>query len=133
MGHKGDIEHTYTVNKRVLRPEVIEDMRLSFARAQRYLESEGLASDEVHVRYGMRKQLLLAAGFTEEETSRMEIDSMSNEELHDAIKKRLLGIMANNGSQQKVVAVNEVENYISDGWEFVAALPNDKAIVKVPF
>jgi hypothetical protein len=41
--------------------------------------------------------------------------------------------MKDNGSKQKVVAVNEVEHYISDGWEFVATLPNDKAIVKVPF
>jgi hypothetical protein len=41
--------------------------------------------------------------------------------------------MANNGSKQKVVPVSEVEGYISNGWEFVAALPNDRAVVKVPF
>ncbi len=85
------------------------------------------------MRYEMRKQLLLAAGFSEEETARVEIASMSYEGFHEAIRTRLLGILANKGSKQKVVAVSEVESYISNGWEFVAALPNDRAVVKVPF
>jgi hypothetical protein len=85
------------------------------------------------MRYEMRRQLLLAAGFSEEEAARMDIVSMSNEGLHEAIRTRLLGIMANNGSKQKVIPVSEVEGYISNGWEFVASLPNDRAVVKVPF
>jgi hypothetical protein len=30
MGHKGDIEHTYTTNKGVLPPNVVEDMREAY-------------------------------------------------------------------------------------------------------
>jgi integrase len=133
MEHRGDIEHRYTTNRHVLPSEVTEDMRSSFARAQKYLVGRGFSSDGRDMRYEMRKQLLLVAGFSEEETAEMEVASMSNEEFHDAIKRRLLGIMANNGSKQKVISVDEVESYISTGWEFVAALPNDRAIVKVPF
>lgn len=133
MGHKGDIETRYTTNKNTLPLEVVEDMRSSFARARKYLESERLASEENDLRYEMRKQHLLAAGFTEDEVTGMELESMGNDALPDARERRLLGIMKDNGSKKKVIAVSEVEHYISYGWEFVAALPNDKAIVKVPF
>jgi hypothetical protein len=78
-------------------------------------------------------QLLLATGFAEEEVEKMDVISMSDQELHKAIKRKLLGVMTNNGTKQKVVNVSEVEQYISGGWEFVAALPNDKAILKLPF
>jgi hypothetical protein len=91
MGHKGDIEARYTTSKNTLPVDVIEDMRSSFARAQKYLESEGLASDEKDMRCEMRRQLLLAAGFSEEEPARMDIVSMSNEGLH---KRSGLGCLA---------------------------------------
>lgn len=41
MGYKGDIEARYTTSKNTLLVDVIEDIRSSFARAQRYLESGG--------------------------------------------------------------------------------------------
>ncbi len=108
-------------------------MRSSFARAQRFLQSEGVVSDEHDLMREMRTQLLLAAGFTDEEVSEMDVHSMSSEQLHAAIKRKLLWVMASNGSKQKVVALSEVEQYISNGWEFVAALSNEKAILKLPF
>ena len=48
------------------------------------------------------------------------------------MREKLLGVMANNGSRQKVIHASEVERYISQGWEYVAALPNDRAILKLP-
>ena len=41
--------------------------------------------------------------------------------------------MANNGSKQKVIPMGDVENYIAQGWEYVSALPNERAILRVPF
>jgi hypothetical protein len=41
--------------------------------------------------------------------------------------------MVNNGSKQKVIPINEVESHLTQGWEFVAALPDNKAILKIPF
>jgi hypothetical protein len=49
------------------------------------------------------------------------------------VRQRLLGAMANNGARQRVVGVNEVERFITEGWDFVAALPNDRAIMKIPY
>ncbi len=62
-----------------------------------------------------------------------DVASISNQELHEAIKRKLLGVMTNNGAKQKVVNLSEVEQYILGGWEFVATLPNEKAILKLPF
>jgi len=45
----------------------------------------------------------------------------------------LLGAMANNGSRQKIVSLTDVERYIAEGWEYVASIPNDRAIIKMPF
>jgi integrase len=134
MGHKGDIEHTYTTNRHTLPSKVVEDMRAGYSRAQKYLESENAVSEGQDLRVETRRQLLLASGFTEEEIEKMgDIASVSNQELHEAIKRKLLGVMTNNGAKQKVVSLSEVEKYISGGWEFVATLPNGKAILKLPF
>ena len=39
MGHKGDIEHRYTVNKRKLPDSVITDMRQAYERSQEFLQT----------------------------------------------------------------------------------------------
>lgn len=62
----------------------------------------------------------------------MEVNKMPDEEFQKTVRQKLLGTMANNGSSQKVVPLGEVDSYISNGWEFVAALPNEKAILKLP-
>ena len=72
------------------------------------------------------------AGLSEEEDAKYDIASMTDEELHSLVRRRLLGTMENNGARQKVVAVDEVESYITQGWEYAGSLPNGKAILKLP-
>ena len=69
----------------------------------------------------------------EEEIERIDLTRMSDEEFQSIVRQRLAGIMQNNGNSQKVINLNQVERFISEGWEFVSALPNDRAIVKTPF
>ncbi len=57
---------------------------------------------------------------------------MSDEELREEIRKKLLGIMVNNGKHQKVMPLDEVEKYLSEGWECVTELPKNRAIIKMP-
>ena len=42
----------------------------------------------------------------------------------------MLGFMQNGRSMQTVVPIDEIDGYLAEGWEFVAALPNGKAILK---
>ena len=62
----------------------------------------------------------------------MNLDDMTNEKLREIVRQRLLGSMVNNGNHQRVIPVEEVERYVANGWEFVAALPNDTAVLRLP-
>ncbi len=131
MGHKGDIENRYTTNKAKLPESVVEDMRGAYKRSQEYLQTtRSEESSEDRLRQAFREQLLLVAGFSQDEVEQMDVSSVSDEELQTIIKKRLLGERTNDNTTQRVVSTDEVESYLMQGWEFVASLPNDKVIIK---
>ena len=133
MGHKGDVESRYTTNKHRLPQSVIDDMREAYKRSQDYLQTTKAEMGEEKIKEAFKKQLLAVAGFKEEEVAKQDVTNMTDEELHNLVRKRLLGMMANNGNRQRVVPLPQVEKYLSEGWEYVAALPNERAIVKMPF
>jgi hypothetical protein len=132
MGHKGDIENRYTTNKCRFPPSVIEDMRGAYRKSQDFLQTKERAeTSEEKIKETFRKQLLLVAGFSQEEIESMDL-LVDDETFKECVRKKLQGAMLNNGSSQKVIQVNEVEKYISDGWDFIASLPNEKVIIKLP-
>jgi len=130
MGHKGDIENRYTTNKQRLPESVVEDMRESYRRSQEYLQTTKPEASEERLREAFRKQLLLVAGFSQDEVEKMDLSSMSDGELQTIIRGRLLGEKADDCITQKVVSVDDVESYLEQGWEFIATLPNGKVIIK---
>ena len=134
MGHKGDIEHRYTTNKYRLSPALLDDMRAAYRRSQVYLQTETPSGME-DARLEFRRQLLIVAGYSEDEVAKVELEKLSDDDIRDRIKERLLKENNNNGNdsralRQKVVPLDEVENYVESGWEYVSQLPNGKAIVK---
>jgi hypothetical protein len=133
MGHKGDIESRYTTNKGKLPDTLVDDMREAYGRSQEYLQTikPELGIDKVKEEF--KRQLLAAAGFSEKEIVNQNVREMSDEELHALVRQKLLGAMSDNGSRQRVVGVHEVERYLTNGWDYVASLNPDKAIVKIPF
>ena len=92
-----------------------------------------VTATEEKLKETFKKQLLLVAGFKVDEIGKIDLANMSDEEFQSLVRQRLVGIMENNGNKQKVIDLGQVENFISDGWEYVASLPNDRAIVKTPF
>jgi len=92
---------------------------------------KGLKGDQ-DLKLAFKRELLLVAGYNQNEIDAMNLSAISDEDLNAKVRERLLGIMTNNGAKQKVVAVEEVEKHLAQGWEFVAALPNGKAILKLP-
>jgi len=89
-------------------------------------------SNEEETKSTFKKQLLLVAGFKEEEVNKMDLSKTSDEDFQKMVRGKLLGGMENNGNHQKVVPLVEVDSYISEGWDFVAALPDDRAVMKLP-
>ena len=146
MGHVGDIEHRYTLNKRRLPEDLIESMRSAYGKACKHLETErkGLSEEEVETKF--RTQLLLMAGFTEDEIKEKNLLNMTAEEITKLARERLFGIKKEdvstqiqkdkqemNGShKQKVVSIDVIEEYINNGFVVKMALGNDKAIVELP-
>jgi nitrogen regulatory protein PII len=131
MGHKGDIENRYTTNKARLPETVLEDMRDAYRRSQKFLQTIASSTGEDALRDSFRKQLLLVAGFSAEEVEELDT-SMDDEAFQEIIRRRLLGAMVNNGTSQRTVGVDELDDYLSGGWDFVASLPNDRVVIKLP-
>lgn len=92
---------------------------------------KGLKGDQ-DLRLAFKRELLNVAGYTNKEVDAMNLTETSDEDLNAKIREKLIGVMVNNGAKQKVVAVKEVEKHLAQGWEFVATLPNGKAILKLP-
>jgi hypothetical protein len=130
MGHKGDIENRYTTNKHRLSDSVIEDMREAYKRSQQFLQTTKEVGED-KIKEAFKKQLLAVAGFTDEEIVKQDLNHVTDEEFRNLIKRKLLGVTSN-GSRQMVVAVSEMERFLAEGWEFVASIANDRAILKSP-
>ena len=135
MGHKGDMEATYTVSKR-LSEDVIEKMREAYAKAaEKYLmttKKEGMTQDKVIKTFN--EQFLRMAGYSDEELSQLgNIGELTPQQIQDLIQKKSMQALGLNGpSKQKIVPMDEVKNWIVQGWEFVTTLPTNEAIIKLP-
>jgi hypothetical protein len=133
MGHKGDIEARYSTNKGRLPPSMMEEMRGTYKKCEPLLSTKAESASEEQIKKTLREQFLVVAGFKKEEVERMNLDEMSDEELQNAVRQRLVGMMTSNGSRQKVIPIQEVRSFIGQGYEYVASLPDGGAIVKVLF
>lgn len=137
MGHKGDIENRYTTNKQKLPPAFIEDMRAAYARSEEFIQTKEANTSEEKIKEAFRKQLLIVAGLSEEEVNKLDLSSISDDELQSIVRRKLLGgtqkqndhkLLLN--QKQKVVSVNETNKYLDQGWEYVAKLSEDMVIIK---
>jgi hypothetical protein len=132
MGHKGDIENRYTTNKQRLPESVVEDMRAAYARSEEFLQTKAKEeTSEEKLRGSFMKQLLLVAGYKQEEIDKMDLISMEDEEIQGIVRKRLLGVQTLNGVKQKVIGVSEANDYLAQGWEYVAKLPDNHIVIKL--
>jgi hypothetical protein len=132
MGHKGDVEARYSVNKGVLPHDMVQDMKEAYRKSLKFLQTNAIGSTEDDQKAEFKKLVMTAVGFKPEEVAKMDTVAMSDSELQALVKEKLLGVMQNNGAKQKVIPLSEVDSYIVNGWEFVASLPKARAIVRLP-
>jgi hypothetical protein len=67
----------------------------------------------------------------QEEVDKLDLSSMSDEELQSLVRQKLLGAQTPDSSKQKVVTVDEANGYLAKGWEYVAKLSNNKVVIKM--
>ncbi|MCL4344785.1 MAG: site-specific integrase [Candidatus Thermoplasmatota archaeon] len=132
MGHKGDIEARYSTNKR-LPPDMIEEMRESYKKCLKYMETRVSEVSEDNARLYLQQQLLSAVGYRQHEIDKMNLADLNTEDFQKLLRDKVAGAMASNGSKQKLVPMNGIEKLLGEGYEFQAVLPNGKAIMKMPF
>ncbi len=132
MGHKGDVEARYSTNKR-LPPDMIEEMRESYRKCLKYMETRVSEVSEENARLYLQQQLLSAVGYRQDEIDKMNLADLNTEDFQKLLRDKVAGAMASNGSKQKLVPMNEIEKLLGEGYEFQAVLPNGKAIMKMPF
>ncbi len=91
MGHKGDMEHEYTLNHGFLPESIIEDMRNAYAKSLKFLETElkGIPEDEYTRNVNeFKKLILMTAGFTEEEINKGNLLDLDNSELAKKLEEK---------------------------------------------
>ncbi len=139
MGHVGDIEHRYTLNKNRLPDETIKDMRESYPRALKFIETEQKGIPEEDLTRKLREFALMMfetqLGLKLDDKEKERLYGLSIEEFQEELRKnsskREMDVL-NNGYHQKVITMKEVESFVERGWDFVSPLPGEKAIVKLP-
>jgi len=135
MGHTGDISARYSTNK-VLPPDTVEAMRETYKKCEKYITTEIRESSENDLARIVRKSMLMLAGFREEEIGKMDLDSMTDEEIAQKIKERMMGsvreTLTRNAMGQMVIHKSKVEDFIGKGYQFVADLHNGKVVMKIP-
>jgi integrase len=134
MGHKGSMEATYTVNKG-LPKDVIDKMRAAYAKAsERYLETskKEKGTDEMLAR--VNRQFLTMIGYSEKEVEALgDLSQKSEAEMQQLMKQRQMTELGLNGnSKQRVVSMNDVRDWVLQGWEYVNELPNNEAVIRLP-
>jgi site-specific recombinase XerD len=132
MGHKGDIEARYSTNKR-LPPDMIEEMRESYKKCLKFLETRVNDVSEENARIFLQQQLLSAVGYRQDEIDKINLADLSSDEFQKLLRDKVAGAMTGNGSKQRLVPISEIEELLKEGYEFQAVLPNGKAIMKLPF
>lgn len=150
MGHKGDIEAKYSTNKRLL-PDQIEEMRKSYQRSLKFLETVENGPNEEDLSRKFKKQILLLDGFTEEEMDESGLLDLEDDELRIRRREKLFGSRnpaedakesarkdklrmteSKNSLRQKVIPLYAIEAYIDEGFDLVSdKIPGDKALVRL--
>ena len=108
----------------------VEVLRQKYAKVNFFPERGHLADSEEKLAQAFRKQLLLVAGFKEEEIAKMDLHELSDAQLQETVRNKLLGANNGNHSRQKVVSVEEADRYLAQGWQYVARLSDNKIVIK---
>ena len=157
MGHKGDMEAHYVNAKGNLNDEIKQVVRDSYERCLDLLESSPRArADSSKVYYeAMIDSIEITKGITLNSDERTRLMGLDFNAFKDELKKivdgsgndsrnegidpeksakidRLALSKTSNRPRQKVIPVNLIEAYISEGFEFINSIPGNKAIVRLP-
>ena len=135
MGHRGDVEHTYTVEKQKLTDDLVEQMRSAYRRAaEAYLQTTTQGrSLQPPSRMEFRRIALESLGFTEEELRKVDIEKATSEQLQHLISKKFSDTKKDAGGEQLVVSEREARQYINKHrWTQIDRWSDGSIVIRSP-
>ncbi len=130
LGHDGGVAARYNVGKR-WGDELLNEARAAYKRCEPFLSTlraDAERDDEIE---RIRRVMLSIAGYSQAELAKMNVGALSWDELAKRVEDRV-GSKGEAHPSQQVVPLERVEGLLSAGWEYVAALGQDRAILRVP-
>jgi integrase len=130
MGHVGSIDARYTTNKRQVPKAFLDEMRAAYKRCEPFLSTAPRASDSDREQRGLRL-LLRVAGYSAEDVEKLDLVSMTDEEIIKLAEGRKATANSTR-SGQRAFPVADVGPMLEAGWEYVAPLGDDRAVLRGP-
>lgn len=111
LGHNlGSVETRYGKGKR-LSQESIEELRAVYKRCEKFLSTAPTAEADLTT----KRLVLLAVGYSEEQVDRMNVPSLTPEELIEAVTKS----PARTAPRQQLVEESDLPRLLASGWRAV--------------
>ncbi len=139
LGHDLGVAGRYNLAKR-LHPDTVEEMRGAYSRAAPFLETSGSPERAQAIEQNVLRRMLRLVGVQAEELDRVDLTKMDEDELADWVSQRTRHTHSapkhpdeRRGSMaQRVVPLGQVESLLAEGYEYIAPLGGDRAILKTP-
>jgi hypothetical protein len=130
VGHECGLHADYALRKGELTTETVEAMRIAYeACATRYLEAFPVTKAE-DLRVSVNAVLLEALGYKRAELEKMDLSSMSEEELVALARDSLTAAIQGKGPRQRVVTADQWEPFLDEGWAYKTALPDGRILME---
>jgi site-specific recombinase XerD len=134
MGHKGDIEGQYTVNRGALPDALEEDIRKAYARCDPLLSTvhpNDQAAGTAETLAMWARAFMAKAGYTEKEMDAVDPATLTPEQLKEILDKGF-GRSAAADPRQHVIPESELPRYLADGWIAKMPVNGSKFVVERP-
>ena len=137
-GHKGDIESRYSTNKGVLPPEMIEDIRKCYRECEPLLGTVAQPLEQTSVIKEAKIEALKSIAKSLLDMDLTEVKVAVEQKLNRKLTPEETITLFENEIQkrrekkdpQRIVNEEELETYLSEGWQFVSVLPSHRILVR---
>lgn len=139
MGHSGDMEARYSTNKRVLPPDMIEDMRSCYVKCEPFLTTVAQPLERSSVVKEAKIEALKSIAKSMFGMELMDVKvakekelgkELSPDEQVELFENEIKKVRESEKDPQIVVKEEELESYLKDGWQFVSVLPSQKILIR---
>jgi integrase len=138
FGHKGDMSARYSTNKQ-LPPEMVEQMRESFQRCCKYIETVNYEEDESSTMTDFYMGQLEGAGFSREEIEKLNLPQLTPREIGRVMVEKMRSTSQEDPNvekkgaktEHKLVSEDELATYLEQGWEPILSTKEGKIAIRL--